>query len=180
MFEKIAQFLAKLRPKNLKNHGQMITISVVGGSFISSEVESLAHETGKIVAKVGAILVCGGLKGAMEASARGAKEAGGLTIGLLPGKDKSDANPYIDIALPTTIGFARNAIVAGSADIIVALPGSHGTSSEISYGLVFKRPVIDFGNWNIEGMINVANIKELEEKLGVLVKEIQDARTPRS
>jgi len=134
---------------------QKITISVIGGHKVNNEVERLAHSVGAIIANVGAILVCGGLNGSMEAVARGCKEAGGTTIGLLPGTNKADANPYIDIALPTTIGYARNAMVACSADVIVALPGSHGTSSEISYGLVYKRPIIDLGNWNREGMIEV-------------------------
>ncbi len=118
-----------------------------------------------MIAELGCILVCGGLGGAMEAAAKGAKKAGGMTIGILPGKDKRDANSYIDIALPTSIGYARNTIVACSADIIVALPGSFGTNSEICYGLVYGRPVIDLGNWNIEGMIDVKNIAEAEEKI---------------
>ncbi len=154
-------------------HKQKITISVIGGSEINNEVEQLAHNVGELVAKVGAILVCGGLKGAMEAACKGAKKADGTTIGLLPGKNKADANPYIDIALPTTIGFARNAMVAASGDIIVALPGSHGTRSEISYALVYKRPVIDIGNWNIEGMIKVRTVKEVESKLRELIKQLQ-------
>lgn len=155
-----------------ENNLQQITISVIGGSQISSEVEQLAHNVGEIIAKVGAITVCGGLGGAMQAVAKGAQEAGGLTIGLLPGKDKSDANPFIDIALPTTIGFARNAMVAASADIIIALPGSHGTSSEISYGLVYKRPIIDLGGWNREGMIKLDSIDQLEDKLQELIQEV--------
>ena len=110
----------------------------------------------------------------MEAASRGAKKAGGLTIGLLPGTNKRDANLFIDIALPTTIGFARNAMVAASGDIIVALPGSHGTRSEISYALVYKRPVIDLGNWNIEGMIKVKDVKDAEKKIKQLVKLIRD------
>ena len=138
---------------------QKVTISVIGGHEISQEVESLAHEIGRFIAEVGAILVCGGLGGVMEAVSKGAKEAGGTTIGILPGKDKEDANPYIDIALPSSIGYARNAIVACSADIIIALPGSHGTSSEISYGFVYKRPIIDLGGWNIEGMIRVKDLE---------------------
>ena len=154
---------------------QAITISVIGGSEINNEVEQLAHEVGKIVASVGCILVCGGLKGAMEASCKGAKEAGGTTIGLLPGKDKADANPYVDIALPTTIGFARNAMVAASADIIIALPGSHGTSCEISYALVYKRPIYDVGSWQREGMIAVKDLEELEEKLKIHVKQLKDS-----
>ncbi len=150
---------------------QKITISVIGSHDTSFEVDEHAYKIGKIVAEVGAVLVCGGLGGVMEAASKGAKEAGGLTIGLLPGKNKEDANPYIDIALPTTIGFARNAMVACSADIIIALPGSHGTSSEISYGMVFKRPIIDCGNWKREGMIEIGGIDELS---GVLKKIIEE------
>ncbi|OGW98215.1 MAG: TIGR00725 family protein [Omnitrophica WOR_2 bacterium GWA2_45_18] len=155
---------------------QKITVSVIGGHAISKETEELAYRIGRFVAKMKAVLVCGGLDGAMEAAARGAQEAGGLTIGLLPGVSKKDANPYIDIALPTTIGYARNAMVACSADIIVALPGSHGTSSEISYGLVYKRPVIDLGSWNREGMIKVHDLQEAEEKIKELAGKIREAK----
>lgn len=154
-------------------NNRKIVISVIGGHNIDKKVENIAHKIGKIIAKVGAVLVCGGLDGAMEAVARGAKSAGGTTIGILPGKDKADANDYIDIALPTSIGYARNVIVACSADIIVALPGSHGTSSEISYGLVFKKPIIDLGHWDREGMIPVKDINEAERKIQALIKELQ-------
>lgn len=154
---------------------QKITISVIGGSSISAKVEDLAESVGRMIAELGCVLVCGGLSGAMEAAARGAKKAGGITIGILPGKDKHDANSYIDIALPTSIGYARNTIVACSADIVVALPGSFGTNSEICYGLVYGRPVIDLGNWNIEGMIDVKNIAEAEEKIKKIIKKLQNA-----
>ncbi len=137
-------------------------------------MDQLAHDVGKIIAEVGAILVCGGLMGVMLAASRGCKEAGGTTIGLLPGVDKSDANEYIDIALPTTIGFARNACVAASADIIVALPGSHGTSSEISYGLVYKRPIIDLGGWDREGMIKVNDVQEAKVKIQECIRALQE------
>jgi uncharacterized protein (TIGR00725 family) len=153
---------------------QKITISVIGGHDIDREVESLAHETGSMVARVGAVLVCGGLGGVMEAVSRGAKEAGGLTIGLLPGKDKADANPHIDIALPSSFGYARNAMVACSADIIIALPGSEGTSSEISYGIVYKRPIIDLGGWDRPGTIKVKDVKGAEEKVRELIRQIQE------
>jgi len=176
MFEKIIKFFTKKHPKIVQIKGEIITISVVGGSTINSEVERLSYETGKIVAKVGAYLICGGLKGAMEAASKGAKEAGGVTIGLLPGKDKNEANPHILIALPTTIGFARNAMVAASGDIIIALPGSHGTRSEISYGLVYRRPVIDLGHWNIEGMLKISGIEALEATLRDLMDNIKNAR----
>ena len=154
-----------------------ITVSVIGNRDSVPEVDHLAYEVGKIIAKVDAILVCGGLRGAMEAAAKGAKDMGGFTVGLLPGSDKADANPYIDLALPTSIGFARNALVACAADIIVALPGSHGTLSEICYGLVFNRPVIDLGSWNREGMIKVKDVQEAEKKIRELIKKIKYART---
>jgi hypothetical protein len=152
---------------------QKITVSVIGGHDAKPEVEQLAHDLGKIIGNMGLIVVSGGLDGVMKAVSKGAKEAGGMTIGILPGKLKTDANPYVDIALPTSIGFARNAIVACSADIVVALPGSHGTSSEISYGLVFGRPVIDLGGWNIPGMIKAVGLADAERKLKELVTKIQ-------
>lgn len=151
---------------------QKITISVFGSHDCDEKVAYLAHKIGKIVADMECVLVCGGLSGAMEAACRGCKEAGGTTIGLLPGKNKADANQYVDIALPTSMGFSRNAMVACSADIAVALPGSYGTESEICYALVYKRPVIDLGGWNIKGMIPVSGIEEAEEKIREIIEEL--------
>ncbi len=146
-----------------KRSNKQFLISVIGGHKIDHVMECNAHQIGKIIAEMGAILVCGGLDGAMKATAKGVKEGNGLSIGLLPGINKKDANPYIDIALPTTIGYARNAMVAAAADLIIALPGSHGTRSEISYGFVYKKPIVDFGNWNVEGMIKVKTLNELRQ-----------------
>ena len=148
-------------------------ISVIGGHDADKKTARLAYLVGKMIAKLDAVLVCGGLDGVMEAAAKGAREAGGLTIGLLPGKEKDDANPYIAISLPTTIGYARNAMVACSADVIVALPGSHGTNSEICYGMVYGRPVIDLGGWNIRGMIKVKGLKEAESVIKECIRKIQ-------
>jgi len=152
---------------------QRITISVVGGHDCDQKVDQLAHKVGEIVAQMDCVLVCGGLLGTMQAACQGCKEAGGTTIGILPGKNKTDANPYVDIALPTSIGFARNTIVACSADIVVALPGSYGTESEICYALVYKRPVIDLGGWKINGMIPVAGIEEAQQKIKELVDDLR-------
>ncbi len=156
---------------------QRITISVIGGHNTDRKTEKLAFQVGEIVAQFGAVLVCGGLEGVMRAAAQGAQSAGGLTIGLLPGKEKKDANKYIDIALPTTIGYARNAMVACSADIIIALPGSHGTNSEICYGLVYKRPVIDLGGWGIKGMVKVRNMMDTKRVVGTLIEDILKTRS---
>jgi len=154
---------------------QKITISVIGGHTISPQVSDLAQAVGKMIAECDCVLVCGGLEGTMAAAAKGAKSAGGLTIGLLPGKHKTEANAYIDIALPTTIGYARNVMVAASADIIVALPGSFGTNSEICYGLVYGRPVIDLGGWKIKGMIPARDVIEAREKIKEIIKKLQHA-----
>lgn len=166
-------YLDQVASLNIVRHQQKVTISVIGGSVIDDKVEALAYQVGQLVAKAGALLVCGGLGGAMQAAAKGCKAAGGTTVGLLPGKSKIDANPYIDIALPTTIGYARNAMVACSADIVLALPGSHGTNSEICYGLVYGRPVIDLGRWGIAGMIKVKNLKEADHVVRSIIKRIQ-------
>lgn len=150
---------------------QKITVSVFGSHDCDADVERLAHDVGRMIAEMDCVLVCGGLLGAMQACCKGCKEAGGLTVGLLPGKDKADANPFVDIALPTTIGFARNAMVACSADIAIALPGSYGTESEICYALVYKRPVIDLGGWKIPGMIEVPDLAEARVKLQELIAQ---------
>jgi uncharacterized protein (TIGR00725 family) len=139
---------------------QRYTVSVIGARACGAKHAALARSVGKMVAELGCVLVCGGLKGAMQAACQGAKEAGGLTIGILPGADKADANPYVDIALPTTIGYSRNVMVAASADVVIALPGSYGTESEICYALVYGRPVIDLGGWKIKGMIRARTVKD--------------------
>ena len=149
-----------------------LLISVIGGHENNTKVGQLAHKIGIIIAKIGGIVVCGGLYGAMEAVCRGAKEAKGTTIGLIPGTDKKDANEYVDIVIPTTIGYARNVMVACCADIIIALPGSHGTLSEICYGFVYDKPIIDMGGWKRKGMIKVNGLKGLEAKLKILIREM--------
>ncbi|MBM3247811.1 MAG: TIGR00725 family protein [Candidatus Omnitrophica bacterium] len=146
-------------------------ISVIGGNKCSDETGKIAQEIGKNIAKLGAILVCGGLGGVMEAAAKGAKENGGLTVGILPGERKTDANPYIDIAIPTGLGLARNTLVVKAADLIVALPGEYGTLSEISFALIFKKPVINLSNWDISGTIKVNTI---EEAVNLIKKELKN------
>jgi uncharacterized protein (TIGR00725 family) len=150
-------------------HKQKITVSVIGARVSTPKTAKLANAVGKMVAEAGCILVCGGLLGLMRESCRGAKEAGGLTIGLLPGNEKTDANEFVDIALPTTIGYSRNVIVAASANIVIALPGSFGTESEICYALVYGRPVIDLGGWKMKGMIKAKNVLDAKRILKKLV-----------
>jgi len=130
-----------------------ICISVIGngcGDALSPQIAKIANEVGKEIATRGAVLICGGLGGVMTEAAKGAKENGGLTIGILPGEDPGSANPFIDITLPTGLGFARNILVAYSGDAIIAVSGRLGTLSEISYALLKKKPVIGIHSWNLE------------------------------
>jgi uncharacterized protein (TIGR00725 family) len=112
-----------------------------------------AAEVGRLIAERGAVLVCGGRGGAMEAACRGAKEVGGLTVGILPGPDRSEANPFVDVVLPTGLGEARNALVVGAADAVIAIGGGYGTLSEIALALKAGKRVIGLGTWEIEGVV---------------------------
>jgi uncharacterized protein (TIGR00725 family) len=156
---------------------------VIGSHETTPKTAKLAFAAGKMVAGLDCVLVCGGLEGLMQESCRGAKSVGGLTVGILPGEAKGDANPFVDIALPTTLGYSRNVIVAASADIVIALPGSYGTESEICYALVYGRPVINLGGWKIPGMIKTKGISHAERILKKMIEKIRrtnNARTPRS
>jgi len=144
--------------------------SVIGGRRCSKEVEQLAHNLGKKMAKVVDVLVCGGLGGTMEAVAKGFKTAKGkLTIGILPSYLKSDANKYIDIAVPTGLGLARNVLVVTTGDVVIALPGAAGTLSEMAYCLQFGIPVISLNSWDIPGVINAGSADEAADKARTLL-----------
>lgn len=136
-------------------------VGVIGGHKCTRAVEQLAQNLGENLAKVVKVLVCGGLSGTMEAVCKGFKSKGGLTIGVIPGYDKEEANPYIDIIIPTGLGLARNVVVVKSADIIVALPGEAGTLSEIAYALQFGIPVISLKSWVIPGVKKTETVKEV-------------------
>jgi uncharacterized protein (TIGR00725 family) len=122
-------------------------IAVIGSSDASPEEVKLAEKVGRELAKQGAIVVCGGLSGVMEAACRGASSAGGLTIGILPGDSAKAANPYVQIPIATGLGYARNVLVAKSAQAVIAIGGSYGTLSEIAYALQGNIPVIGLKTW---------------------------------
>ncbi|HID93551.1 MAG TPA: TIGR00725 family protein [bacterium (Candidatus Stahlbacteria)] len=125
-------------------------IGVVGARKCSEAIEKLAFDVGYEIAKRGAILICGGLTGVMEAACRGAKEANGITVGILPGEDKVDANPYVDIPIVTGMSVARNIIVVRSSDAIIAIAGKYGTLSEVAFALNVGVPVIGLSTWDID------------------------------
>ncbi len=122
-------------------------IAVIGGSACSKEEAELAETVGRKLAKQGAILVCGGLSGVMEAACKGASAEGGITIGILPGDSRQSANRHVQIPIVTGMGYARNAVVVKSAQAVIAIGGSYGTLSEISHALQSDIPVIGLNTW---------------------------------
>lgn len=127
----------------------MQLIAVIGGGHPPEEFLDMAEEVGALIAQRGAAVICGGLTGIMEAVCRGAKEAGGLTVGVLPTIDKADANPYVDVVLATGLGTARNVIIVRSADAVIAIDGSYGTLSEISHAFEQGKRVVSLGSWDL-------------------------------
>ncbi len=117
-------------------------ISIICGSEIDKDTEEKAIEIGRLLAKNNYVISCGGLFGAMEAVCKGAKEEGGLTIGIIPHKEKSTANKYIDIAIPVPFSQARNIVVVLSGDICVAIGGKAGTLSEMCFAWIYGKPLI--------------------------------------
>ena len=127
-------------------------MAVVGATDAPPGVRRQAEEVGRRLAAGGAVVVCGGLGGVMAAACRGAKAAGGTTVGILPGTDRTEANAWVDVALPSGMGEARNALVVRGADALVAVAGEYGTLSEIALALKLGRPVVGLGTWDIAGV----------------------------
>jgi len=156
---------------------EFVFIGVIGGSEVSPQIAELAEEVGREIARHGAVLVCGGLGGVMEAACRGAKSEDGLTIGILPGDNRQDANPHVQIPIVTGIGYARNVAVVKSAQVVIAIDGSYGTLSEISHALQSGIPVIGLNTWSfsIDGwadnnIIRVKNPRDAVDKAMALIK----------
>ena len=122
-------------------------IGVIGSGTCTASTYSVARDLGFEIGKRGWTLVCGGLEGVMEGTARGCSEAGGMTLGILPGLDKRSANPYITVPIPTGLGDGRNLLVVRSSDILVAVAGGYGTLSEMALALKAEKPVIGLKTW---------------------------------
>ena len=129
-------------------------VGVIGAGTCTPEEAQAAYIVGQEIARRGAVLVCGGLGGVMEAACQGSKDVGGTTVGIVPTSRKEDANPYVDIAIVTNMGHARNAIVVSSSDILIAVAGEYGTLCEIALGLKMGKTVVSLaGGWDIEGVV---------------------------
>jgi uncharacterized protein (TIGR00725 family) len=148
-----------------------VFFGVIGAGRTSQKIKTLAEEVGKEIAKIGGILVCGGLGGVMEGAAKGAKEAGGITIGILPGEDKTQVNPYIDYPIVTGFGEARNLVVIRTADVVIALPGKYGTLSELSFALKLGKPVVGISTWNISERIKM--VKKSKDAVKIALEELE-------
>jgi len=151
-------------------------IGVIGGNSVDNQTYELAYQLGKAIAKEGWVIVCGGLRGVMEAVSKGAFENGGLTVGILPGNNKNTANPWIKIPIPTGIGVARNYIIVYTADIIVAINGRYGTLNEITAAFNAGKKVIGLNTWEMNKLnidnnlfIPVSSVEEVIKK----IKEIE-------
>jgi hypothetical protein len=155
-----------------------VFIGVIGGSDVSPKIAALAEEVGREIARRKAVLVCGGMGGVMEATCKGAAGEGGLTIGILPGDSRRQANKYVRIPIVTGIGYARNVAVVKSSQAVIAIDGSYGTLTEIGYALQSGIPVIGLGTWTFTSksqpeceIIKVKTAKEAVEKAMELIEK---------
>jgi uncharacterized protein (TIGR00725 family) len=140
-------------------------IAIVGAGKCSKKLRDNAATVARHVAKNGGVVVCGGLGGVMEGAARGAWEGGGISIGILPGDDRSDANKFVSFAIPTGFGEARNMMVIRAADAVVAFPGKYGTLSEMAFALKLGKPLISIAAWRLgEEIIHMDDPTEAAEK----------------
>jgi uncharacterized protein (TIGR00725 family) len=139
-------------------------IAVIGPGTASEETIKEAEEIGRLIARRDAILICGGLGGAMEAAAKGARTEGGITLGILPGSDRGSANSYITIPVATGFGDGRNVIIVRTADAVIAVGGAYGTLSEIAFGLKMGKPVIGLYTWEVKGILHAVSAEDAVRK----------------
>ncbi|HID66099.1 MAG TPA: TIGR00725 family protein [Aquifex aeolicus] len=143
----------------------MRQIAVIGSSQATEEEYSIAYKLGKEFAKLGLVVVCGGRTGVMEAVCKGAKEEGGLTVGILPSYDGHEANSYVDIKINTGLSWNRNPLVVASGDMVVAIGGNYGTLSEIAYALILGKYVIGYKTHKVEGIELIDSVEEIVKRV---------------
>lgn len=155
---------------------QQPVIAVCGAGVCDATIAALAYEVGLRIAQTGAVLVCGGLGGVMEAACQGAAQAGGLTIGLLPGSDRQSANAAVQIAIPTGMGHARNVLIVQTADVVIAVSGAYGTLSEIALARACQRRVIGLQTWDLgdatDGQPHVVAAQTPAEAVALALQEV--------
>jgi len=145
-----------------------IHIGVIGAGECSTEIYSIAYEVGCLVGQNEWVLVCGGLGGVMEGAAKGCYKAGGMTVGILPGREKDSANPFITLSIPTGLGEGRNLLVVRASDVVVAIAGDYGTLSEIGLALKIGKPVIGLKTW--PGIDGIDYVETPDQAINMVVK----------
>lgn len=146
-------------------------VGIIGGNAPDALSLKNAEVMGELIAQNGYILVNGGMKGVMEASARGARNYDGLVIGILPGKSLDEGNSYTQITIPTGLGYMRNPMVILNSDILVAIDGSYGTLSEIAYSQIYNKTVLGLNTWDIPGIIPMASPQEVINRINEIFKK---------
>jgi hypothetical protein len=149
-----------------------LQIGVLGASACKPDIEELAYQVGAEIARQGAVLLCGGLGGVMEAAARGAREHGGTTVGILPGLSAEEANPFIDLRIVTHIGHARNVVLVRSSDAVIAVSGGYGTLSEIAIALKIGIPCIGLRTWDLG--LELVSAREPVEAVRLAMEKIRE------
>jgi uncharacterized protein (TIGR00725 family) len=163
----------------MKNKGgeKKLFIAVVGGGKCTPEEAAIAEAVGRELARRGAILVCGGLGGIMEAACKGASNEGGMTIGILPSDKPDTANPYVQVPIATGLGEARNLVIVRAAGAVIAVSGEYGTLSEIAFALKNNKPVIGLDTWSLhKGGKDVQAIIPAENPIDAVNKAMKLAR----
>jgi len=140
-------------------------VSVIGGSTVDRETYEEARELGRVLAREGHTVVCGGYGGVMEAVCRGASEEGGRTVGVLSGGDPDEANEYVDVPVATNMGHARNVLVVLNGEAIIAVDGAYGTLSEIAHSLVLGKTVVGLDTHDVNGVESVGTPREAVERI---------------
>jgi len=149
-------------------------VAVVGGSTCTPQEDEWAAAVGRLLAEQGAVLLCGGLGGVMAAAARGAKQAGGLTVGILPGNDPGEANRDIDVALATGMGEMRNALIVRAAGAIIAIGGGWGTLAEIALARRIETPVVGLHD-SFMASVNIPRVERPEEAVRWALEQVGSA-----
>lgn len=146
-------------------------VAVIGGYDCTAEQANLAEEVGELLARRGTTVITGGRRGISEAACKGAKRGGGMTIGILPSSNFREANPYVDHAICTGIGEARNTIIVMTADGVIAFPGKFGTLSEMAFALLEQKPVVSLGSWDVSPQ--VIKVDSPQEAVSRILQEIR-------
>ena len=142
-----------------------MNVAVIGGYKCSKKAYEIAEKVGFLIAQEGWILICGGGRGVMEAASKGARAGGGLAVGILPSFEGEEANPYLDVKIPTGLGYARNFLIVRAADCLIAVDGKYGTLSEIAFALNEGKRVYGIDTWNIKGIIKVKTPQEAIKRI---------------